>query len=62
MRKLWILLIIVALGFGAFAAEETAQVDETAAAVEEVTETVEEATEPTPVEELAEVLAKEGAL
>ncbi|MHC4237101.1 MAG: mechanosensitive ion channel family protein [Planctomycetota bacterium] len=38
MKKLWILLIIFALGFGAFAVDEAPPVDDAAIAVEEVTE------------------------
>jgi hypothetical protein len=42
MKRLWTLLIIFALSFGAFAADETAPVDAAATAVEEVTEPVAE--------------------
>ena len=38
MKKLWILFVIFALSFGAFAAEETATAEDAAKTVEEVTE------------------------
>ena len=49
MNKLWILLIIFALGFGAFAADEVTPVDDAATAVEE-------ATEPAPEDSLTDAL------
>ena len=52
MRKLWILFIIFALGFGAFAASETATADDAAKAVEEVAEPA--ATGSESVSEMAE--------
>ena len=69
MKKLWILLIIFALGFGAFAADEAAPIDAAATAVEEVTEPAAEdsltaALEGDSVTEVAEnlkeYLAKNG--
>ena len=54
MKKLWILLIIFTLGFGAFAAEKATE--EAAAPDDETVKEVAETNEPTAVEELAEVL------
>jgi small conductance mechanosensitive channel len=49
MKKLWILFIIFALGFGAFAADESKTVDAAATAIEEVTE-------PAPEDSIATAL------
>jgi small conductance mechanosensitive channel len=48
MKKLWIIFIIIAFGFGAFAAEETAT-------AEDVAKTAEEVTEPAAEDSIAEV-------
>ena len=48
MKKIWILFIIIAFGFGAFAAEETAT-------AEDIAKTAEEVTEPAAEDSIAEV-------